>query len=88
MNIRGRQAVAGRTPDGNNGRGQGFFIGLSVIPVGDPMQLPPVGAAPMWSDRPRTSGHIVEGRAAWLGLNARVELTEAMHQVGEAQVAF
>ena len=88
MSIRGRQAVSGRTPHGNDGRERGLFGGLSVILVGDPMQLPPVGAAPMWSDRPGTAGHSVEGRAAWLGLNAAVELTEVMRQMGDAQAAF
>ena len=52
------------------------------------MQLPPVGSAPMWSDRPGTAGHTVEGRTVWLGLNAAVELTEVMRQVEEAQAAF
>ena len=42
----------------------------------------------MWSDRPGTGGHTVEGRAAWLGLNAAVELNEVMRQVGEAQAEF
>ena len=71
MSIRGRQAVAGQTPDGSDERERGLFGGLNVI-VGDLMQLPRVGAAPMWSDRPGTAGHIVQGRAAWLGLNAAV----------------
>lgn len=88
MSIRGRQAVAGRTADGNDGRGRGLFGGLSVILVGDPMQLPPVGSAPMWGEKPGTAGHTVEGRAAWLGLNAGVELTEVMRQAGDAQAAF
>lgn len=88
MSIWGRQAVSGRTPDGDDGRERGMFGGLSTILVGDPMQLPLVGAAPMWSDRPGTAGHSVEGRVVWLGLNAGVELTEVMRQVGEAQAAF
>ena len=88
MSIRGRQAVAGRTPDGSDERERGLFGGFSVILVGDTMQLPPVDAALMWSDKPGTAGHTVEGRASRLGLNASVELTEVMRQVGEAQAAF
>ena len=38
MSIRGRQAVAGRTPDGSDESERGLFGGLSVILVGDPMQ--------------------------------------------------
>ena len=47
MSIQGRQAVAGRVSDANGGRERGLFCGLSVILVGDTMQLPRVGDAPM-----------------------------------------
>lgn len=88
MSIRGRQAVQGRPIEGDDDRHLGMFGGLNVILVGDPMQLPPVGASPMWSDKPGTSGHTVEGRAVWLAINAAVELTEVMRQMGEENAAF
>ena len=88
MSIRVRQAVQGRTPDGTDQRELGVFGGLNLILVGDPMQLPPVGASPMWAENPGTAGHIVEGLRVWLGLNACVELTDVMLQMGPAQAAF
>lgn len=80
MSTRGRQAVRGRPTDGTDDSHN--------ILLGDPMQLPPVGAAPVWSDRPTIAGHTVEGRNVWLGLNACGELTEVMQQLRPAQVAF
>ena len=88
MSIREGQAVQGRTPDGTDTRESGVLGGLNLNLVGDSMQLPPVGAAPMWAENPGTAGHTVEGLRAWLGLNACVELTDVMRQMGPAQTAF
>ena len=62
MSIRAKQAVQGR--DGSLFALQGLFGGLNVILVGDPAQLPPVAAAPMWSPAPGTDGHTMEGYRA------------------------
>ena len=60
MSIRGKQATQGRASEGMGDRQHVLFGGLSII-LGDPMQLPPVGAAPIWSSNPDTVGHTVEG---------------------------
>ncbi|CAN0505983.1 unnamed protein product [Laminaria digitata] len=75
MSIRGKQAMQS-------------YRALSILLVGDPMQLPPVGASPMWSSNPGNAGHTVEGLRAWSGLNAGVELTEVRRQTGPEQAAF
>lgn len=67
---------------------QTLFSGLNLIVVGDPMQLPPVGSAPMWADNPGTVGHTVDVLRAWLGLNACVELTDVLRQMGRMQTDF
>ena len=88
MSSRGKEAVRGREErDGTDGRHLGLFGGLNLILVGDPMQLPPVGAAPMWAAE-SSGAHAPEGRNVWLGLNAAVELTEVMRQLGPEQAAF
>ncbi|CAM9738741.1 unnamed protein product, partial [Laminaria digitata] len=89
MSIRGKQAMQGcRASEGGPERRQDLFGGLSILLVGDPMQLPPVGASPMWSSNPGNAGHTVEGLRAWSGLNAGVELTEVRRQTGPEQAAF
>ena len=88
MSIRGRQAVEGGAPDGDDDRARGMFGGLNLILAGDPMQLPPVSGAPMCAGKPNAIGHTVERRAVWLGVNACVELTEVIRQQGHAQAAF
>ncbi|CAN0290231.1 unnamed protein product, partial [Scytosiphon promiscuus] len=88
MSARGKQAVEGRRRDGDDDRHLDIFGGLSVILVGDPMQLPPVGASPMWAARPATAGLSVQGFQSWLGMNNAVELTQVMRQLGPEQAAF
>ena len=68
MSSRGKEAVRGREQrDGTDDRHLGLFGGLNLILVGDPMQLPPVGAAPMWAAE-SSGAHALEGRNLWLGL--------------------
>lgn len=86
MSIRGKQAVRGRP--GALSTLQALFGGPNLILVGDPAQLPPVGAAAMWSPAPAGDGHTVEGYRAWQGLNAAVELTEVRRQQGDEQAGF
>ncbi|CAM9847496.1 unnamed protein product [Pylaiella littoralis] len=86
MSIRCKQAVEGRP--GSLARQQGLFGGMNVIPVGDPMQLPPVGAAPVWNPTPASDGNTIEGYHAWTHLNAAVELTEVRRQEGDDQASF
>ncbi|CAM9690699.1 unnamed protein product, partial [Laminaria digitata] len=62
--------------------------GINLILVGDPVRLRSVGAAPMWTDNSSTAEHTVEGLPAWLGLNAYVELTSIMRQLGPMQADF
>lgn len=82
--IRGRQAVQGQKPDADGQRQRYHqFDGLNLILVQDPMQLPPVGAAPMWSDIFGTVWVTVEGLVSWLGIHARVEVTDVTRQLGE-----
>lgn len=88
MSVRCKQAVEGRPIYWDDDRHLGLFGGLSVILVGDPMQLPPVGAAPMWTSRPQGPGLPLPGLQAWLGMNAAVELTQVMRQLGPEQAAF
>ena len=88
ISARGKQAVEGRTRDGDDDRHLDIYGGLGVILVGDPGQLPPVGAAPMWKARPGTGGLSVQGFQAWLGMNTAVELTQVMRQLGPEQEAF
>ncbi|CAN0301392.1 unnamed protein product [Scytosiphon promiscuus] len=88
MSARGKQAVEGRRRDGDDDRHLDIFGGLSVILVGDPMQLHPVGASPMWAARPATAGLSVQGFQSWLGTNNAVELTQVMRQLGPEQAAF
>ncbi|CAM9185916.1 unnamed protein product, partial [Laminaria digitata] len=86
--LLGRAMGCCRISEGGPERRQDLFGGLSIILVGDPMQLPPVGASPMWSSNQGTAGHTVEGLRAWTGLNAGVELTEARWKSGPEQEAF
>ena len=88
MSIREGQAVQGRTPDGTDTRESGVLGGLNLNLVGDSMQLPPVGAAPMWAENPGTAGHTVEGLRAWLGLNACVELADICATVSTSVADF
>ncbi|CAM9910121.1 unnamed protein product [Laminaria digitata] len=89
MGIRGKQAMQGcRASEGGPERRQDLFGGLSILLVGDPMQLPTVGASPMSSSNPGNAGHTVEGLRAWSGLNAGVELAEVRRQTGPEQAAF
>lgn len=69
MSIWGRQAVEGRTPDGDDDRARGIFGELNFILAVDPMQPPPVGGATIWAERPSDAGHTIEGRVVWLGMN-------------------
>ncbi|CAN0440808.1 unnamed protein product, partial [Hapterophycus canaliculatus] len=57
MSIRARQVLRRQVNDDTKDRHLGRFGGLNLIPAGDSIQLPPVGAAPMWSDRTGTRGH-------------------------------
>ncbi|CAN0100447.1 unnamed protein product [Pylaiella littoralis] len=86
MSIRYKQAVEGRP--GSHARQQGLFGGMNVILVGDPMQLPPVGAAPVWNPTTASDGHTMEDYHAWTHLNAAVELTEMRRQEGDDQGSF
>lgn len=88
MILHGKQAVEGLTSDGDDGRESGPFGSMNLILVGDPMQLPPMGASPGWAASPRSAGLTIAGRSVWLGLTAAVELTEVMHQLGPDQVRF
>ncbi|CAM9239307.1 unnamed protein product, partial [Hapterophycus canaliculatus] len=58
-----------------------FFGALSLIFVGDPVRLPGVGAAPMWTSMAR-GGELLSF------MNAAVELTQVVQQLGPAQAAF
>ncbi|CAM9419687.1 unnamed protein product [Pylaiella littoralis] len=73
---------------GSHARQQGLCGGMNVILVGDSMQLPPVGAAPVWNPTSASDGHIIEGYQAWTHLNAAVELTEVRRQEGDDQASF
>lgn len=88
MSVRGHHAVEGYTLDRDDHRARGIFGGLNFILAGDPMQLPPVGGAPMWVERPCATGHTIEGRAVWLVMNSCVELIEVIRQQGAEQAAF
>ncbi|CAN0170751.1 unnamed protein product [Scytosiphon promiscuus] len=88
MSARGRQAVEGRRREGGDLHHEGLFGGLSVIFVGDPMQLPAVGASAMWSPTPSSGGLSIHGLQAWNGFNHAVELTQVMRQLGPEQAAF
>ncbi|CAN0041192.1 unnamed protein product, partial [Hapterophycus canaliculatus] len=83
------QAVEGRRRGRDDDRHLDIFGGLIVIPVGAPMQLPPVGASPMWATRPATGVDLsVQGLHAWLSMNDAVELTQVMRQLGPEQATF
>ena len=88
MSIRGGHAVEGRRREQGGRHHQGLFGGLSVIFVGDPLQLPPVGASAMWSVPPTARGQGALGLQAWNGFNQAVELTRVMRQLGPEQAAF
>lgn len=88
MSIRGRETVAGRTLGGHDRRERSLFGDFNVILIGDPMQLPIVGPAPMSSDRPGTVERPFQGCVSCLGPNAGVELTDVIRQVGDAQAAL
>eukprot|EP00752_Nemacystus_decipiens_P005573 g5042.t1 len=88
ISARGKQAVEGHGHDGDDDRHLDIYGGLSVILVGDPGQLPPVGAEPMWKASPGTSGLSVQGLQAWMGMNQAVELTQVMRHLGPEQAAF
>ncbi|CAB1111050.1 unnamed protein product [Ectocarpus sp. CCAP 1310/34] len=88
MSARGKQAVEGRRGDGIEDFRQDVFGGLSIILVGDPAQLPPVGARPLWKHNPSTGGLSMQGLQAWLSMNNAVELTQVMRQQGPEQAAF
>ena len=64
MSIGGKQDTQGRASEGVEDRQHVLYDGLSIIHVGDPMQLPAVGAATMWSLIPGTAAHTVEGLRA------------------------
>lgn len=88
MSVRCKQAVEGRRIYWDDDRHLGLFGGLCIILVGHIMQLPPVGQSPMWTSRPQGSALSGQGLYAWLGMNAAVQLTQVMRQLGPAQAAF
>lgn len=87
VNIRCRTAMQGQQGMSRQDR-NALCRSLSVILVGNSTKLSPGGGAPMWWDGPTTRGHSLEGRRAWLSLNAWVELTQVMRQLNPEQEGF
>lgn len=64
------------------------FGGCSVILVGDPAQLPPVGDATLFGDGICNSPTATRGRAAFKSIDLSIVLESVMRQVGEDQATF